>query len=239
MFTVVNGIRLYYERFDGRGTPTVLMHGWGADCSVMRGLFDELAAQNKSVVMFDFPYFGKSDPPPAHFGVYEYAETAVLFLKEQGFADVNLLGHSFGGRIALILAGRYGIGKKLILADAAGLKPKRTLKYRWKVFIYKLKKCFGRAPENAGSADYNALPDFMKPVFVRVVNTHLDRLLPRIKSPALLIWGENDRDTALYGEQNGEKNSGQRSGNIRKRRTFFIFRPAGKVLCGYEVVFES
>jgi len=64
--------------------------------------------------------------------------------------------------------------------------------------LYKLKKRLGIRPKNAGSADYKALPDFMKPVFVRVVNTHLDNLLPKIKCPVLLIWGQNDRDTPLY-----------------------------------------
>ncbi|MCL2797604.1 MAG: alpha/beta hydrolase [Firmicutes bacterium] len=265
MCLTVNGLQLSYERFEGNGPDTtVLLHGWGASTDTMRGIYNCLVAAGKSVVMPDLPYFGSSDPPPGHFGIFEYAGAVRDFLGQLGLTRINLLGHSFGGRIAIILAAQEscqlsviscrlkedgfvsrvpspekgtgikaqgaGIGdmrnplpmpcalcldtlypttesrppspdlriQKLILTDAAGVKPRRGLKYRIKVFWYKLKKRFGHAPKSAGSADYKALPEFMKPVFVRVVNTHLDRHLPKIQCPTLLVWGRNDRDTPLY-----------------------------------------
>ena len=199
MFSTANGIRLYYERFNGESEDTtVLLHGWGADCTAMRGIYSFLSAQGKSVLMLDLPFFGKSDPPPESFGIYEYAETVRLFLQTLGLSKVNLVGHSFGGRIALILAAKDKTVNKTVLVDAAGLKPKRSLKYHLKVLIYKLKKRLRIRFKKAGSFDYNALPDFMKPVFVRVVNTHLDKILVLIECPVLLVWGENDRDTPLY-----------------------------------------
>ena len=199
MTITVNGIRLYYERFEGSGADTtVLLHGWGADTGVMRGIFNFLSARGNGVVMLDLPYFGASEPPPESFGIYEYAGLVHAFLRQLGLERVDILGHSFGGRIALILAAEHGAARRLILTDAAGVKPKRGLRYRLRVWWYKLKKRLGSRPKNAGSADYKALPDSMKPVFVRVVNTHLDRLLPKIKCPTLLIWGAQDRDTPLY-----------------------------------------
>jgi pimeloyl-ACP methyl ester carboxylesterase len=51
--------------------------------------------------------------------------------------------------------------------------------------------------KSAGSADYRALSDEMRRVFVRVVNQDLKMYLPMIKSPSLLIWGENDMDTPV------------------------------------------
>jgi len=199
MFAIINGIRLYYERFDGDSADTtVLLHGWGANTETMRGVFNFLSASEKSVVMVDLPYFGRSDPPPESFGIYEYAETVRLFLEQLGLARANIIGHSFGGRIAVILAANHRMAQKLVLVDAAGVKPKRSLKYRVKILIYKLKKRLGARPKNAGSADYKALPEHMKPVFVRVVNTHLDKLFKKIECPALLVWGRLDRDTPLY-----------------------------------------
>ena len=59
--------------------------------------------------------------------------------------------------------------------------------------------------KNAGSQDYKALPDEMKQVFVRVVNQDLKSYLKDIKSPSLLIWGENDSDTPLIFGQTMEK----------------------------------
>ncbi|MCL2061726.1 MAG: alpha/beta hydrolase [Firmicutes bacterium] len=198
MEITVNGIGLYYERFDAAAPYTVLLHGWGASIETMRGIFNFLAARGKSVVMVDLPYFGKSAPPPPHYGIYEYAETAAEFIHALSLGGVNLLGHSFGGRIAAILAAKHRIGKKLIFTGAAGVKPKRSLPYYCKVLAYKLKKRFGKVSQHAGSADYRALPDTMKPVFVRVVNTHLNKLYPKITAPSLLIWGSRDRDTPLY-----------------------------------------
>ena len=114
---------------------------------------------------------------------------------------VNLLGHSFGGRISLILASEQHAEfkvEKLLLVDAAGIKPKRGIKYRYKVFAYKLKKALGLKPKNAGSSDYKQLPLHMKSVFVRVVNTHLNKLLYKIDCPTLIVWGALDLDTPLY-----------------------------------------
>jgi pimeloyl-ACP methyl ester carboxylesterase len=199
MFREIEGIRLYYERFDGSGTPTVLLHGWGASTDTMRGIYQFLTAQNRSAVMLDLPFFGQSASPPSSFGIRDYARVVALFLKSEGYGAVNLLGHSFGGRIALILCAEYGIGEKLIVTGGAGLKPKRSLAFKLKAFFYKLKKKLGFAPKKSvGSADYRALPDTMKPVFVRVVNTHLDGILKKINAPTLLIWGMLDRDTPLY-----------------------------------------
>ena len=87
---------------------------------------------------------------------------------------------------------------KLVLADAAGLKPRLSIKKRWAIRRYKALKRKGKAPQNAGSADYAALSPAMKKVFVRVVNTHLDGLLPKIDVPTLLFWGKEDADTPPY-----------------------------------------
>ena len=38
----------------------------------------------------------------------------------------------------------------------------------------------------------------MRETFVRVVNEHLDKLLPLVSRPTLLVWGERDNDTPLY-----------------------------------------
>ena len=47
-----------------------------------------------------------------------------------------------------------------------------------------------------GSKDFQAAGDLRR-TFVKVVNEDLKDYLPRIKSPVLLVWGENDRETPL------------------------------------------
>ena len=203
MFISIANQEIYFERFDADSTHTTLiLHGWGAHCDTMRGIFNALKNQNKSVIMLDFPYFGKSAPPPEHADIFFYADLVEKFLEAQNISSVNILGHSFGGRVAMILAGSATTAHrvhKLILMDAAGLKPRRGLKYFFKVRVYKLKKRLNIKPKKPqGSSDYAALPDSMKSVFIRVVNTHLKHFAKNIKAETLLVWGKNDKDTPMY-----------------------------------------
>ena len=38
----------------------------------------------------------------------------------------------------------------------------------------------------------------MRSVFVRVVNTHLDKTLDSVSQPTLIVWGKSDKETPLY-----------------------------------------
>jgi len=203
MFITINNLNIHYQRFEGnpQAPTTLLLHGWGACGETMRGIFDNLKAQNKSVILVDIPPFGKSEKPSNDHNIHKFARLIKDFIIKLSLERINLIGHSFGGRISLILCAEQHdefIVDKLVLTGGAGLKPKRTLNYHFRVCAYKLKKRLGLNTISSGSADYKALPDDFKSVFVRIVNTHLDSLLPQIQIPTLLIWGQNDLDTPLY-----------------------------------------
>src|SRR5690606_20062375 len=60
--------------------------------------------------------------PPGVWGVPEYAAFVLAYLDAQGLARPHLLGHSFGGRISLILGAEHPERvDKLVLADSAGV----------------------------------------------------------------------------------------------------------------------
>ena len=100
---------------------------------------------------------------------------------------------------------------RVILVDAAGVKPHRTLKYYAKVYSFKTAKflaplLMGRRRADAliermrgrsGSSDYASATPKMRAIMSRVVNEDLCHLMPKIKAPTLLIWGENDTATPL------------------------------------------
>lgn len=188
---------VFYKRHEGKGDSIVLLHGWGASSAAMDGIYNYLVSLGKDVIALDFPGFGQSDFPPATWGIYEYADCVQYILGELGIIKPIVIGHSFGGRVALILGARK-LASKLVLADAAGLKPRYSIRKAIAVRKYKAAKRRGKPPQNAGSADYNALPPAMKSVFVRIVNTHLDGLLSQIDVPTLIFWGKNDTDTPPY-----------------------------------------
>lgn len=198
MFLEIDGLNVFYERKTGTGKPVLLLHGWGCGAETMRRIFDCFSLRGRDVTALDFPGFGLSGTPDPEFTVYDYARLTNKLITKLGIENPDVIAHSFGGRIALILAAEGKVGR-LILTGGAGLRPRRGPKYYYKIWTYKLRRRLGLKPkENAGSADYRALNPAMRRVFVSVVNTHLDKTLRHIGCPVLLIWGGEDRSTPLY-----------------------------------------
>lgn len=125
------------------------------------------------------------------------------FVKDENIEAPILIGHSFGGRVSILYASRNKT-HKVILVDAAGIKPKRPLKYYLKVYSFKLwkkvlplvigKKQAEKTIENfrrkSGSADYNALTGIMRNIMVKVVNEDLKAVLPKIQCPRSSSMGK-------------------------------------------------
>jgi len=209
MYIDVDGIKISY-RDEGKGENVLLLHGWGGSIQTMLPI-NNILKNRFRVITVDLPGFGKSDTPKVPWNSYNYAECIYKFIDKLGIKELILFGHSHGGRISIILASKYNIVKKLILIDSAGIIPKRSLKYYIKVYWFKfLKKTYLLLPgsnkeeklekfyKRYGSRDYRDSEGVMRQTMVKVVNDNLLKLLPLIKAPTLLIWGEKDEDTPLY-----------------------------------------
>ena len=202
------GLNINYQIM-GEGKDLLILHGWGVDSSVMSPMQKHFA-EGMRVTSLDLPGFGKSDKPDSPWGIFDYADFTEQVIIELNLVDPVILGHSFGGRIAIILGSR-GIARKLILTDAAGIIPKRKISYYLRVYSYKaakrvmkltgLNKYYDRALDlwrkNNPSSDYSAAEGIMREIFVKVVNQNLKALLPMILVPTLLVWGEDDPATPL------------------------------------------
>lgn len=176
----------------------MLLHGWGG---AKESLFFFLPALEKEfrVSALDLYGFGQTPHPDHPLTLRNYAEGVVDFLNEQKMQNVILIGHSFGGKVALEIARRWGhLIDKVVLLDASGMKPRRGIRYRLRILKYKISKRLGISIKNMGSSDYRALSGVMKRTFINVVNTHLDKELKYITPPVLLVWGRKDKDTPLY-----------------------------------------
>ena len=208
MFTNIKGLKVHYE-VHGKGQAIVLLHGWGTSLR----LYDSVTAylkENFKVYTLDFPGFGLSEEPKDVWSVYDYAEMTQLFLDEMAIENPILMGHSFGGRISIILGAKRLI-KKIILVDAAGIKPTRGANYYLKVYFYKSMRFIEKVPgirllfgdlidayrTRAGSSDYKSASQMMRKVLSKVVDEDLQVHMPKIKAPTLLIWGSNDTATPL------------------------------------------
>lgn len=206
----INGATLYYER-RGAGKPVLLLHGWGASAAAMKPIADCVIALGREAVSLDFPGFGQSPDPPGPWGVPEYAACTRAFMEALSLAGCDVIAHSFGGRVTIYLASEApALFGRLVLVDAAGVKPRRGPGYYARVYIYKLGKRLARVPwlnrafriserqKNAGSEEYRALRGDMRTTYIKTVNLDLSGRLPKIPNETLLIWGEKDATTPLW-----------------------------------------
>lgn len=214
----INGIRLHYDETGPADAPAVvLMHGWGCDHSTVRSIA-VILEPGLHVYNLDLPGHGQSDEPPTAWGVYEYTDFVEEFCRRLGIDNPTLIGHSFGGRLALVWSSRRPISR-MVLVDAAGIKPRRSLSYYRKVYTFKAAKkilplllgqkngsrIIDRWRNKAGSADYRNSSPVMRAVMSRCVNQDLKHLMPDIKASTLLVWGDKDTATPLRDARYMEK----------------------------------
>lgn len=131
-----------------------------------------------------------------------------------GIGGCDVIGHSHGGRIALLLAAtepsRVG---KLVMTGAAGLHAEPTDAQRRRSATYKRLRgvangldrlhVLGQLPaqmreslvQRYGSADYRMLDEEMRKTFVKLVNFDIAASLPLIQASTLLVWGDQDTET--------------------------------------------
>ncbi|MGE5330036.1 MAG: alpha/beta fold hydrolase [Deltaproteobacteria bacterium] len=212
MIIEINNTKINYE-IQGEGENILILHGWGGCIDSMRPVINNLKNHFR-VISLDFPGHGRSSVPESPWGVPEYANCLLKFMQALKIEKTNIIAHSFGGRVTIVLASDHPemVGK-IILVDAGGIRPKRKIKYYLKVYTYKLiknslklfirnKQSYERIIEKArkkfGSSDYKQLDGIMRSSFVKTVNQDLKPLLKYIKASTLLIWGENDTDTPVY-----------------------------------------
>lgn len=96
-------VKLYYTE-EGKGPPLLLIHGFGASTFTWRFVAPELAKSHR-VIAVDLKGFGQSDKPfDGRYSVYDQAELLAQLIEDKDLRDLTLVGHSFGGGVALLLA---------------------------------------------------------------------------------------------------------------------------------------
>ncbi len=145
---------------------------------------------------------------PYSYNLDDYANDIKLLLDSLNIKKCNIIAHSFGGRIAIKLSVKTNLIDKLVLTGSAGLKPKRSLKYYFKIYYYKLIKRFLSDSQKSkfGSEEYRALSGINKKTYHNIVNEYLDSYLSKIKCKTLIVFGENDNETPIYMAKKLNKN---------------------------------
>jgi pimeloyl-ACP methyl ester carboxylesterase len=212
----VNGLPVGYSR-NGDGPPLVLVHGAWSDARTWRHQLEDLA-DSFDVIAWDAPGFGRSGDPPATWRMPDYADCLAAFIAMLGVARPHVLGLSFGGSLALELYGRHpDLPRSLVLAGAyagwAGSLPPDVVRARverWEAESGDLAAHVGDyIPEfftsSASPADIAEVLTIMRDARASgmLAATHamaeadLRDVLPRIKVPCLLLYGDSDQRSPL------------------------------------------
>lgn len=197
-------VKVNYELEIAGESLFVFLHGWGSNLNLMKPLSSQF--KDKSILLIDFPPFGKSDSEPSSpWSLDDYCNLtseiisiAKKISKDNGITikRIVLFGHSFGGRVAIKLA--Y-MADFLVLISSAGLKPRFSFKTKGKVLLYKFYKKIGsKKAGNFGSPDYKILSPIMKQTFNNIIAEDLSKICKHIEAKTLIVSGNLDTETPLY-----------------------------------------
>jgi abhydrolase domain-containing protein 6 len=206
----------YWEA--GEGEPLVLVHGMGVDRGTLLDIGGKLKGKFR-VILPDLPGFGDSDKPEtADYGIAAQVNNLRQIIEALGLRRVHLGGHSMGGWISAGLASSspemvaslwliaaagssdlehsfpmeaYRRGEYVLCcrtpSDLRGVMKLATVK------VPMLPYCVWETLGRRAAANY----ELHKRIFARIMDDvagyDLDKRLPGIKAPTLLVWGDSDR----------------------------------------------
>ena len=182
----------------------VIVPGWDGTKESWKKFID-LAKEDFEVRIVELPCFGDVPCPETVWGVKEYAN--YVKNKINDLQKPILLGHSFGGQIAVdLVVNNPDLFSKLILSGAAVMRPKYSLKRVLFLLIAKIGKAVFSLPllnrlsnfakkvlyKTADSPDYNKTSKIKREIFKKVIRQSQAHLLPKIKIDTLVVWGNRD-----------------------------------------------
>jgi pimeloyl-ACP methyl ester carboxylesterase len=213
------GGEVFGEVWGTEPVRVLALHGWRRTHDDFAAVLGPASAGGASASLaLDLPGFGASPEPPAVWGSADYAALVARVLDEvrergpapagglpaQGFV---VLGHSFGGRVAVHLAqSRPDLVRALVLTGVPLVRLQSKAKrppYRYRL-VRTLRKAnlvpesmLERARQHYGSADYLAAQGVMRDILVRLTNETYTQQVAAIRCPLELVWGDDDTEAPL------------------------------------------
>lgn len=187
----------------------LLLHGWGVQApDKITKLADALKGKGHEVYVPHMPGFGRQEPPLTPWDVGGYVDWVIAQLAAKGWESCVVVGHSFGGRVAIKLAVTHPEKVfKLVLLASAGLKHPLSFKSRLIQLVGQTGKAFFSLPVLSWvrpsvhsfwrtvlkHKDYYQASGVMRKTFLRVVGEDLREIVSQIHMSTLIIWGKKDQ----------------------------------------------
>jgi len=193
----------------------VILPGWSQDPATQskwQPLVVQLEQADYQVLYLKLP--GLTTPLDQVWQLADYRDWVLNQIKD--FSKVVLIGHSFGGQLAVSVAATNPENlTALVLIGPAGLIDRRWFKVakralfklaaKWGGFLIgqtKSKHFFQKVLYKlAREKDYYLASPLLKQTMVAVLSQEIIKDLPKIKHPTLIIWGKQDRATPIHHAQ--------------------------------------
>ena len=185
----------------------VLLHGWNLSKVTFAPLHDAFKNAGFRVHSLDFPGFGNEKAPDRPWHIVDYAEFLKRYFDTHHIQKAVVVGHSFGGRVALKFSQLYPSSvSSLILSGTPGLSPVLKLKMFFFFILAKVGTFIFSIPPltifqdwarrllyyASGSREFFKAEGTMRQTFKNVVTDDLLVPMQSIMMPCLLLWGEFD-----------------------------------------------
>ena len=192
---IINDTNINYIKYGNNKKDTVvLLHGWGQNIDMMKPIGNYLE-QDYQILIIDLPGFGNSEEPKYAWSLLDYVKSIREILLKEKIENPIMMGHSFGGKLALLYASIYDVKKLVVFASPINHNHKVSLKSKMLKQIKKLPlmdKLGEKMKNHMGSTDYRKSSPIMRKILVNHLGTDIYDDLANIKASTLIVWGEQD-----------------------------------------------
>ncbi len=195
-------------RIGGSGKPVLILHGWGSQSKKWERIGEFLVSKGFKVIIPDLPGFGKSQSLPLPGDLNDYRDFVAALVNQLRLEKFFLLGHSFGGAVALKYSLKFPENvEKLFLTSAACIRRSSFKKTLFKILARAMKPFsflpfFSLARRIVYSrygvkSDYPAYSGIMRESYLKIIKQDCTADFSLVHVPTVLIWGSGDQITPL------------------------------------------
>ncbi len=175
---------IYFKHNKGKNKKIIMLHGLGKSTKSFAKLVNNMQ-NNIDIYLIDLLGHGNSNKPKINYSADIQINILNKFIEKIKYNDFYLLGHSYGGFIALKYLAKFGTKqiKGLILEDSVGLKEYFDLIQLEKNFIEKQVNYALKFKSNKKFVIKSVLQNLKDSGLIN---------LSYINKPTLILWGKED-----------------------------------------------
>ena len=191
----------------------LILHGWNVEKERYSPIVRSLTKKGHRVIVEDMPGFGSEKVPVRPFRLSDYVAFVIQVIKGHRLKKPLVIGHSFGGRVAIVLAAKHPeLVSAVVLTGVPGFLPDSTAKVSLYYALARIGGIIFSLPllvsfkdtarkllyRMAHATDYYRAEGIMRETFKTIIREDLESAMKKIRVPVQIIWGEDDKTTPLW-----------------------------------------